>query len=48
MTNESEHSATRAADNERKPYRKPTLNKGPVLSRITAEDGTSVTADAQA
>jgi hypothetical protein len=24
-----------------KPYSKPTLNKGPVLSRITADDGGS-------
>ncbi|MDP2622029.1 MAG: hypothetical protein Q8P46_17955 [Hyphomicrobiales bacterium] len=43
MTKKGERKATGAAERTPKPYSKPTLNKGPVLSRITAEGGGSMT-----
>lgn len=36
MAKKTERIATEAADKTLRPYSKPTLNKGPVLSQITA------------
>jgi len=42
MTKDTERTAMEVAAAERKPYGKPTLTKGPVLSRITAGKGASI------
>ncbi len=36
MTNENDRISTQADGKDLKPYKKPTLKKGPVLSKITA------------
>ena len=45
MKDSNEQSGMRADGTDRKPYTKPTLTKGPVLSKITAEDSVSVAKD---
>ena len=41
MTNEKDRATARSAAKGLKSYEKPSLAKGPVLSRITADDGAS-------
>jgi len=46
MRDGSERIVAQAAAKELRTYRKPTLTKGPVLSRITADSGGSIMRDA--